>query len=151
MGELSPTTGLIIVALITAVPTVTAIFVSDRRAAKRDAAAARLVAGVAVKAEEAAELVAGVAEKTEQVKTHLEESNTVTTGKLDSIECKADQIHDLVNNKFSEQLKLNLFLANKLLAEKPDDVDYQHIAKRAAEAVESHQPAESTTREAKGA
>jgi hypothetical protein len=158
MGELNPTTtvalfamlGLVLAAAVGAVPGILAIFVTDRRAAARDAAAAVLVAKVAEKAEKVATKTEEVAVKTEEVKTHLAQSDAQTSVKLDSIECKADQIHDLVNNKYSEVLKTVAMLADMLVAEKPDNLKYQEIAEQAAAGVKAHQPAESTTREANG-
>jgi hypothetical protein len=157
MGELNPTTTVAIFAFLAIV---VPAFITDRRAAKRDAAqaavlaaaaaaaverdekAAKLVAGVALKAEEAAALVADVAVKTEEVKTHLVASDTKTNGKL-------DVIHDLVNNKMSEQLKRTKMIADALLATNPDNAQFQEIARQAETDVQAHKPAESTTREAK--
>jgi hypothetical protein len=150
VGELNPTTTVAIFAFLAIV---VPAFITDRRAAKRDEAAAlreeaaalkvaEQVAGVASKAEEAAALVVEVANKTEGVKRHLIERDANTNGKL-------DKIHDLVNNTYSEQLKLTEALAEMLLAENPASEKYQLIAERARAAVTAHQPAESTKREAK--
>lgn len=154
MGELSPNVtvvllgliGAAVVAAITALPATVAIFVTDRRAATRDAAAAVLVAKVAEKAEDVATKTEEVAAKTEAVKVHLEESNTETKGKLNCLQHTADQIHTLVNDNLSEQFKQKKVLADWLLVLKPDDPEVQRLAKQAAADVDAHRPAESTTR-----
>ena len=153
-AALLATIGVVLVALITAIPTVTAIFVTDRRAAKRDEAAAQIVAAkveeVATAAKVVAEQVEGVASKTEEVAAHLKESDACTTVKLDDLKQTTNQIHTLVNDNLSQQYKEKLILALRLARLRPDDPEIKAIVAQAQSDVDAHRPAESTTREEDG-
>jgi hypothetical protein len=147
MGELTPNVqvaliaviGVIIAAIVAAVPPTVATLLTAKQAAGERKAAALVVAS---KVAEVAAATVEVKAETAKVKEHLEQTTTQTTGKL-------DKIHDLVNNTYSEQLKLTEALAEMLLAENPASEKYQLIAERARAAVVAHRPAESTAREEK--